>query len=76
MDGDLFGTKTGPEVLKTGAELQSLNALSLLHGKQLLITEDQRDNLITVLKLLASNFANPAIRELSKLQEIENYDYV
>ena len=76
MDGDLFGTKTGPEILKIGEGLQTQHALSLLHGKQLLITEEQRDNIITILKYLSPTFANPAIRELDGLPEISDCDFV
>lgn len=75
MTFDPDGKEVGREILRKGAELQAMNALSLIN-KKLLLTEKQRDDLITILGYLCSTLADPAIRELRGLSEIESWDLV
>lgn len=72
---DIFGDKTAPEILHTGKALETLNELSPQKSKRFEITQETKDNLITVLHTAPYNYADPAIRALEALHEIEDCVY-
>ncbi len=71
---DFFGEKAGQDIQKQGAKLHAMNALeNMVDGRKFLIREKQIMELIMVMRTMEYQFADPAIRELRSLIEIDEY---
>lgn len=70
MNASEVAHQTGNEIQEAGRALTAMNDLSYV--KRFVITDKQIEDISAILKLLTHLYADPAIRELEQLPEIED----